>query len=389
MKVAYVTAHYPSNGTGERFLEPEVRALAGYVELAIVPTQPLKLIDFDVYDAALREFSRAPFAATRLFAKVLFAPGSLRTRLTNALAFPRGLALASDVRQRKIERIHAIGLAVPSTVAYVASRLTGVTYSIGIHDQAIPADGLTNEKLSSASFTRTVSSRTCRDLQALVPSAASHCLVVRTGVHVPERAPDPPRRRVPRLLAVGSDPSDLLNALSQLRDCGYTFSCDLVSDALPPRLQRLLQAYNMRRSVMLMGPITFDEVGAALERGDYDLFVLASGSAGDVREDAPLLALQAMARGVATVAVQGASLDEVIDAGSGFLVAPSDVHGLFTVLERLLLDSGLRNRTGERARGRVLHAYEIDRTTRELAKRLYGSPDLTEVSAFTALPGRR
>ena len=329
-----------------------MRALADYVELVIVPTQPLKLVDFDgLRCRAPRIFARPVRRRCGCTAKLLFAPGSLRTRLTNALAFPRGLALANDVRQRKIERIHAIGLAVPATVAYVASQLTGVPYSIGIHDHAIPADGLTSEKLSSASFTRTVSSRTCRDLQALVPAAASHCLVVRSGVHVPERAPDPPRRRVPRLLVVGSDPSDLLNALSQLRDCGYTFSCDLVSDALPPRLQRLLQAYNLRRRVMLMGPITFDEVGQALERGDYDLFVLASGGPSDVREDAPLLAIQAMARGVATVAAQGASLDEVIDAGSGFLVAPRDVHGLFTVLERLLLDSGLRNRTGERARG--------------------------------------
>ena len=388
MKVAYVTAHYPASGGGEQF-EPEVRALADYVELAIVPTLPLKLLDSGVYGPAFRELSRAPGPVLGLFGKVAFAPGSLRSRWTNVLAFPRGLALAGEVRARRIERIHAIGLAVPSTVAYVASQLTGVPYSIGIHEHEIPEDGLTSEKLSSAAFTRTVSSRTCRDLQALVPSAASHCHVVRAGVHVPERAPDPPRRHVPRLLAAGNDPSDLLNALSQLSDCGYAFSCDLVSDALPARLERLVQAYNLRRRVMLLGPIGFDAVGEALERGDYDMFVLASSDPGDAREDVPVLALQAMATGVATVAIAGGSLDEVIDAGSGFLVARRDPHGLFAVLERLLLDSGLRNRTGQRARMRVLNAFEIDRTTRELAKRLYGSPDVAEVSPFTALPGRR
>jgi len=117
--------------------------------------------------------------------------------------------------------------------------------------------------------------------------------------------------------------------------------------------------------------------------------VLASGDPRDLQEDMPVLALQAMATGVATVAVQGASLDEVIDAGSGYLVAPHDVQGLFAVLERLVLDSGLRNRTGQRGRARVLNGFEIDRTTRELARRLYGPADLAYVSPLTAIGTRR
>jgi colanic acid/amylovoran biosynthesis glycosyltransferase len=389
LKVAYVTAHYPANGTGERFVEPEVRALADYVELVIVPTQPLKLVDKCVSGPALREFLRAPASATRLLVKLVFAHGRLRARGMNVLAFPRGLALAREIRSAKIEHIHAIGLGVPSTVAYVASQMTGVPYSMGIHEHEIPDDGLTGEKLSKAKFTRTVSSRTCRDLQALVPSAASHCLVVRSGVTVPARAPDPPIRRIPRILVAGSDPSDVLNALAQLRDRDYAVWCDLVSDSAPARVERLLRAYHLRGRAILLGPIAFDKMGEALARGDYDVFVLASGDPSDVREDVPVLALQAMATGVATVAVQGASLDEVIDAGSGFLVAPHDVQGLFAVLERLVLDSGLRHRTGQRARERVLHAFEIERTTRELATRLYGPADFAHASPLTAIPGRR
>ena len=389
MKVAYVTAHYPSNAMSERFLEPEVRALADLVELTVVPTQPLKFFDFGVYDAALREFSRQPGKVAGLFGKVIFAHGRLQARALNVLAFCRGLALARDIRRTKIEHIHAIGLGIPSTVAFVAAQLTGVPYSIGIHEHEMPTDGLTAEKLSNAKFTRTVSSRKCRDLQALVPAAAAHCLVVRAGVRVPERAPDPPTRRIPRILAAGSDPSDLLNVLSQMRDRGYTFSCDLVSDSVPARVQRLMQAYRLRGRAVLLGPVAFDKVVESLADGEYDVFVLASGDPRDLQEDMPVLALQAMATGVATVAVQGASLDEVIDAGSGYLVAPHDVQGLFAVLERLVLDSGLRNRTGQRGRARVLNGFEIDRTTRELARRLYGPADLAYVSPLTAIGTRR
>jgi glycosyltransferase involved in cell wall biosynthesis len=396
MKVAYVTAHFPSAGAGERFLEPEVRALSDYLELTIVPTRPLRLFDFEIYRAATREFFRSPARATRLFTKLAFAPGGLRTRALNILAFPRGLALAQDVRKRELEHIHAIGLAIPSTVAYVASHMTGIEYSIGVHELEIPADGLTSDKLSGARFARTVSSRTCRDLQALVPGAAGQLLVVRAGVRVPERAPDPPLRRVPRVLAAGDDPSELLNAISQLRDRGYAFSCDLIAGRTPVRVERLLQAYDFRGRVRLLREISFDSVSDALARGDYDTFVLASVEQSDTREDMPVLALQAMAAGVATIAVQGASLDEVIDAGSGFLVAPHDPHGMFTVLERLLLDPGLRHRTGQRARLRVLNAFEIDRTTRELARRLGGLPDrpAPQQAALpggkrTALPGGR
>ena len=318
--------------------------------------------------------------ALRSYADVAFARGTFAARGRNLRAVTRALALARYVRQSGFEHVHAVGAGVPGTVAYMLSRMTGVPYSLSVHQRTFDTDGLTVRKFRAATFARTISQQTCLDVQTLVPLAAPQCHVIRSGVVVPECAPAPALRRVPRILCAGENPVNVLRALEALRARGLSFACDIVQEeGAGTRVVRLIEAHRLRGYVRLLGAVSFEDVRVALAGAEYDLFVLSNDKNDAELEDIPLLALQAMASAVAVVATGGARLDEVIDAGSGFLVERDDQDGLTDVLERLVADSGLRYRTGARGRERVFNAFEIDRTTRQLAERLYGATEWVQV----------
>jgi len=82
----------------------------------------------------------------------------------------------------------------------------------------------------------------------------------------------------------------------------------------------------------------------------FDIFALPS-----VREEIPLVLVEAMAAGLAVVSTRVGRAPELIDDGrSGFLVDPRDTATMGERLETLAADPALRARFGEAARARVL-----------------------------------
>jgi glycosyltransferase involved in cell wall biosynthesis len=82
----------------------------------------------------------------------------------------------------------------------------------------------------------------------------------------------------------------------------------------------------------------------------FDIFALPS-----VREEIPLVLVEAMAAGLAVVSTRVGRAPELIDDGrSGFLVDPRDTATMGERLETLAADPALRARFGEAARARML-----------------------------------
>jgi glycosyltransferase involved in cell wall biosynthesis len=375
-----------------------VRSLARYFDLTLVPARAttthnsypdlpatpfhLGILDFRVIGLALREFARNPAGVARAFGTVAFSPCALRARVVNLALFPKALALAHEARRLGFEHMHVNWITSSATIVYVASRLTGIPFSITAHQHDIFFDNLIDEKLRAAEFVRVISARNCAHLQERVaPELRSKCRVVHLGVELP-RAPAPatPRAR-PRILCsarmcIWKGHRYLLAALAQLRDEGLAFDVDFAGDGeIRREVEAAIAKHALGARVRMLGNVPHGELVASLESGAYDLAVLASTESGDEHEGIPVALMEAMAAELPVVATRTGSIPELVDETCGILVEQRDPPALAAALRRLLRDPGLRRSLGARGRERVLAGFSTEGTSRELADLLFaGSP---------------
>ncbi len=394
MKLAYVTARMPF-AFAEQFFEPEIDSLAETFDITVIPTRATRrqnrypalratahyrgALDGPVLALALREVVRHPVAVARVLATLAFARQALRARIVNLALFPKALALAQDVRRLGIEHMHVNWITSSATIVYVASRLTGIPYSITAHQHDIFYDNLLEPKVRDAQFVRVISARNCRHLQdRLPPDLRARCHVVHLGVRLPDPAPPAPPR-VARILCsarlcVWKGHRYLLEALALLRARGVVCTCDLAGDGEIEREVRALVArHGLGERVRMLGNVPHGTLVDSLERGDYDLVALASTERDGEHEGIPVALMEAMAVGLPVVATRTGSIEELVDERSGILVPQCDPAALGDAIERLIADPSLRTRMGAQGRRRVLADFSTERTSEALAGLLLAS----------------
>jgi glycosyltransferase involved in cell wall biosynthesis len=209
--------------------------------------------------------------------------------------------------------------------------------------------------------------------------AAMHCrrsrraVVVHNGVFVPEEPRnEDTRRRVRAALGIRGDASAIVTVANLLPPKGHGLLLEAfagVAPAAPPylvivgegpmrrQLEAKAAALGISDSTMFLG--TRRDVPEILQAAD--VFALPS-----VTEGLPIALLEAMARGVPSVATRVGGIPEVIvDDVSGFLVPAGNVSELRARLSQLLASSDLRSRIGQGGRERILARFEVVGMTRQ------------------------
>jgi glycosyltransferase involved in cell wall biosynthesis len=395
VNICYVTAIFPF-GAYETFFRPEVRTLAKTDDVLLVATRPRQLeVEYpdlrtraahvdnygrETLSAAWRELRRHPRAVLAALAAVLLPRYRPAAKLKNLMLFPKALALAQIVRHERIDHIHAQWITTPATIAMIASRLTGVPFSITAHQHDIFSDNLLTGKVRSAAFTRVISTRNCRHLQEFVAAdAAPRCTVIHLGVDVPPTIAEPPQRAVPRLICaarfgVWKGHTVLIDALVILRARGLEFVCDFAGDGeLRDTVVAALEKSALGEQVKLLGNVDHAVLTASLASGDYDIFVLASTEVPGEHEGIPIAIMEAMAAGLPIVSTTTGSIDELVIPATGSLVPQRDPVALADALDPLLRNAALRRTMGARAREHVQAHFSTEATTAQLRERIAGA----------------
>ncbi len=280
----------------------------------------------------------------------------------------QAVEVALAVQERGITHLHAHFASVASTVARMAARLSGITYSLTAHAKDIfhvdvDADEL-RSKLKDASDVVTVSDFNLRYLQDAFGADAEGVRRVYNGLDLDEFFYRAPTGRPAVIAAVGrlvekKGFSDLIDAVALLRRAGRDVRLDLVgAGAMEEELRRQVTEKDVQDSVTLWGALPQAEVRRIV--GAAAVFAAPCVVAHDGNRDGlPTVVLEAMALGTPCVATPVTGIPEVISHGvTGLLVPERDPAALACALAEVLDDADLGASLAKSARDLVEEEFD-------------------------------
>jgi glycosyltransferase involved in cell wall biosynthesis len=284
--------------------------------------------------------------------------------------------LAVEVRRRKINHLHGHFASAAATVARVAAKIAGITYSLTAHAKDIfhedvrPSD--LNAKLHDAASVVTVSDFNRNYLKQTFGSSAARVHRIYNGLDLNEFPFLSPSERPPQILAVGrlvekKGFADLVDACALLAECGRVFSCRIIgAGELEADLRTRIESRQLGGSVNLLGAHAPSEVIAAIQNSAVVAVPCVVGNDGN-RDGLPTVLLEAMALGTPCVSTEVTGIPELLrHEQTGLSVPERDPSALASAIERLLDDSALRVRLATLARRRIEQDFDIHRNTAKL-----------------------
>lgn len=386
-RIGYVVKRYPRYS--ETFIVNEILAHeAAGVELDIFSLRPP--VDTHFQDS----ISRVRAAVTYLphrglraaeFWESLDAAGSTLPGFWDTLRFARGedaetvhqaALLAQEIPRKGITHLHAHFATSPASVAGLAARFAGISYSFTAHAKDIfhesvdPAD--LRRKLETANAAITVSDYNVRFLRGAYGPSATSVRRIYNGLDLNRFAYDAPVNRPPRIVTVGrliekKGFTDLVDACALLARRGVLFQCEIIgSGPEEAPLRARIEGLGLSACVTLPGPRPQGEIISAIQSAAVFAAPCVEGNDGN-RDGLPTVLLEAMALGTACVSTPVTGIPEIVrDGETGLMVSQRDPLALATALERLLSDPELQLTLAARARRTIEAEFDARRNTAQL-----------------------
>ena len=374
---------------GDRgILHPEARALLE--EAIFVPKVSLTRY-MTLY---LHFLARHPLRLTRLLSlymsnhlggMFLFAEPD---NLYNSLHPARGIVLARTLAENNVSYMHVYGSTYPSTQAIVASHLLGIPFSLSTfvdfdYDSEFK---MLSQKAELATFIVAVT-RFCayRIVSMTSERIRGKLHVIHHGIDQSYGAIEslPSRTDTVQIIGVGRLVEKkgfdyLLRACSLLQGRGVHVKCTIVGGGPEEnRLRALIKELQLEDEVTLTGPLPNDEMRDVM--ASHSIVVAPSVYCRDGERDGiPTVLLEAMSCGIPVISTDISGIPELISNGeNGLLVPERDEKALAAAIQRLVLDSDLRERLVKRARETVMRDFNTDKSAMNLWS-LIRSAALTE-----------
>jgi colanic acid/amylovoran biosynthesis glycosyltransferase len=298
-------------------------------------------------------------------------------RHPNVHEIAQALQLALTIRERGIEHLHAHFGTRATTVARLAAKFSGISYSFTAHAKDIyypyEAGIELDAKLRDANCAVTVSDYNLAWLRERFGDSAANVIRLYNGLDMKKFTWLPPARAgQATLLAVGrlvekKGFCHLIEALRQLRDAGHTLRCVIMGDG-PLRATLAAQIHQAKLSacVTLSGFLPQQEVIAAMRGATLVVALCVISEEGD-RDGLPTVLLEAMALGTPVISTRVAGIPElVIDGETGRCVTPNDPQALADAIAQLVSDDALRARYSHAARALIEREFNIDSNAEKL-----------------------
>jgi glycosyltransferase involved in cell wall biosynthesis len=290
---------------------------------------------------------------------------------------PAAARLADLVRAGGIDRIHGAWAHFPATVAYLASRLTELPFSMTGHagTDLYRTQAFLDRKVAAATFVTTSVGENAEMLRRLAPGARVECIY--HGVDL-ERFRDVRRapEATPLLAAVGrltgQKGFDLaIRAVAELARRGHAVRLQIIGEG-PDRasLEALAASLGVADRVELIGNRSHQDVLALYARA-WMLVAPSRILAQGLRDGIPNVVVEALASGLPVVGARLVGIPEAVaDGENGVLCEPENAIALADAIEPLLQDPERLSRMSRQAAESVRERFDSRRSVERLRELL-------------------
>ena len=293
--------------------------------------------------------------------------------------------LTRALQRRKIQHLHAHFANVPTSVAELVERFSGITFSFTAHAKDIylsRKDELAR-KIRAAEFVVTCTGYNQRYLQD-IDAGPTPIYLAYHGVDLSkfnnfDRASQLAQPLL--ILSVGRFCEKkgffyLIEACRLLKARGRAFLCSIVGwGPLRNDLERMIVELDLCDCVSLVSEMTQDQlIHVYLTAGMFVLPCILTDN-GD-RDGIPNVLIEAMAMQVPVISTEVSGIPELVEHNeSGILVPEKNSAALADAIELLLSGPDLRSRFGEKGRAKVLNQFTLEDNVRIVQRHVKGTEE--------------
>jgi len=303
--------------------------------------------------------------------------------------------IALDMRENKIEHIHAHFMNVSSTIAMFCSELLNLPFSITVHSAGIKSlremTGL-KQKLKESKFICSISNYNKRYINKIYPCKNKTYVVRAPGV-------DPSKHysRVNHIDLLNEDSLELLavgrlvekkgfeyliKAANILKKDNMHFRLNIIGEGpLKHDLERLVEELNLSNGVFLKGSCSSEKVKRAYDNADITVVPSVVSSTGEM-EGIPVVIMESMILGVPVIATKHSGIPEIIkEKETGLLIPEKNPEAIARAIKRLAKDRKLRKICIENGKKLVNEEYNV-KNVAKFKKKLFNTKLLDSKSCF-------
>lgn len=288
-------------------------------------------------------------------------------------------SLACLASKMGISHFHAHFATRATTLAFLASMITGIPYSFTAHAVDIFRENLSakalERKIGSAAFVITVSDYNKRFLSTKFSLPESKIQRIYNGIDLALFTPETKTVMAPfNFLCVArmvekKGHRTLLEACRLLKELHIPFCCTLVgAGPLQNEIQKKIKEDRLEGVVELLGPQTHEEVLQLFRKAHCYILTCTKGSNGD-QDGLPVAMVEALACGLPVITTPMTGNPEVIKSGhNGFLVPFEDPERTAEAMQHLIHNDALYKELCENTRYSVEKQFDIKQTIQQLSQ---------------------
>lgn len=393
MTLVYVTAKAPF-GNCEQFILSEIINIvnSGY-KVICLPIRPEKLAYKGEESTIVAQYSiRMPLFSISIlliafitiiqnplkFLKIIFNivrySGDFNKIIKNFIVLPKGLVSGYIFKNEKVEHIHAHWASTTSTVAYIASYISEIPWSLTTHRWDIAENNMLKEKVRTAKFVRAINKRGYNEILSIIGNKLHEkCVIIHCGTEIPRLESKPYINKkkfvigVPANLIEVKGHKFLLEAL-KLLDTKIEIECNIFGDGpLKKEINLTICKYNLQNRVFIKGSIPHNELLSLYKKGCIDCVILPSIETDNgEKEGIPVSLIEAMAYGIPVISTNTGGIPELLNDGAGIIVQQKNPREIANAIISLINNRALYKNICEKGYDRVYKKFNISNVVNKM-----------------------